>query len=618
VSINRFNFPFFQGFVGSTGAVGAGWQLYFWATGTTDTAQTVYSDSARTVAHTNPVVADSNGRWADIFLGDESYNVELYDENGVLLDSADPVGAAVTSSAVVGREIETHTATYGQTTFTLTGMTYTPGSNNLMVIYNGAIATSGVDYTETSSSVVTWTGTTVAASSSMQFIKNSFVSSSAPLAANVSYTPNGAGAVVTNVQAKLRETVSVFDFMTAAQIADVQANTALVDVTTAVTNGDTAATAAGKQLFFPAGTYLTTANIPSTCRWVGENVLTTVIKKGANCDMVNAGEGWQAENLTLDGDGATYTGKGVVVLTSTGRQKALKVNIIDMDDYCIDFVTTTAGSQSDWSQMKISRTLGTTSGYEAVHIEDAVQAAAYPRKFSHIESEGSKFLQAGGCNHLSIVDSYIGNITYSANSKGVSLVNSRAFTNETAVSMRGFNHTITGCNVAPVITLESGVGECAITGNSYNQTIPLVDNSGSGGRNLLDGPSVAYTPAFTTSGTAPAIGDGSIAGHYSRHGASITVTILLTVGSTTTFGTGDLRFGIPLVPVQGSVAAAHGMAVVTDTDGGPARTLCAVQVATGVNYAILLQSGTAGPVGGTTPYTLATGDTIRLTITYTI
>ena len=70
-------------------------------------------------------------------------------------------------------------------------------------------------------------------------------------AASVGYMPAGTGAVATTVQAKLRERVSVFDFMTAAQIADVQAGTALVDVTAAFQ----AALNSGKSLFVPAGTY---------------------------------------------------------------------------------------------------------------------------------------------------------------------------------------------------------------------------------------------------------------------------------------------------------------------------------------------------------------------------
>ena len=50
----------------------------------------------------------------------------------------------------------------------------------------------------------------------------------------VGYLPAGTGAVARTVQSKLRESVSVMDFMTAAQIADVQAKTFSLDVTAAV------------------------------------------------------------------------------------------------------------------------------------------------------------------------------------------------------------------------------------------------------------------------------------------------------------------------------------------------------------------------------------------------
>lgn len=54
------------------------------------------------------------------------------------------------------------------------------------------------------------------------------------LAPGVAYTPPGAGAVTTTVAGKLSQTVSLFDFMTAAQIADVQANTLTIDCAAAI------------------------------------------------------------------------------------------------------------------------------------------------------------------------------------------------------------------------------------------------------------------------------------------------------------------------------------------------------------------------------------------------
>ena len=76
-------------------------------------------------------------------------------------------------------------------------------------------------------------------------------------ASQIIYTPAGTGAVATTVQTKLRQTVSVFDFMTTAQIANVQSNAGTLDVTTEVNNAVTAVRAAGGgEVYFPAGTYL--------------------------------------------------------------------------------------------------------------------------------------------------------------------------------------------------------------------------------------------------------------------------------------------------------------------------------------------------------------------------
>jgi hypothetical protein len=72
-------------------------------------------------------------------------------------------------------------------------------------------------------------------------------------AANVSYDPAGTSAVATNVQAKLRESVSVFDFMTAAQVADVQAKTKIYDLTIPLQAAIDSIT--GGTVLFPTGVY---------------------------------------------------------------------------------------------------------------------------------------------------------------------------------------------------------------------------------------------------------------------------------------------------------------------------------------------------------------------------
>ena len=80
----------------------------------------------------------------------------------------------------------------------------------------------------------------------------------------IGFLAAGTGAVARVMQSKERDIVSVFDFMTAAQIADVQARTLLLDVTTAVQAALTAIGLTGGKLKAPAGSYSVSANLGLT------------------------------------------------------------------------------------------------------------------------------------------------------------------------------------------------------------------------------------------------------------------------------------------------------------------------------------------------------------------
>ena len=86
----------------------------------------------------------------------------------------------------------------------------------------------------------------------------------ASLGAAAAYTPAGTGAVVTTVQSKLRESVSVFDFMTAEQIADVKAGTITQDVTAAFNAAIAYLGALGGVIKVPVGRYKVTSTIQLT------------------------------------------------------------------------------------------------------------------------------------------------------------------------------------------------------------------------------------------------------------------------------------------------------------------------------------------------------------------
>jgi hypothetical protein len=67
----------------------------------------------------------------------------------------------------------------------------------------------------------------------------------------VAYVEGGTSSTTRTLTSKLQESVSVFDFMTPAQIADVKAGTLLLDVTAPIA----AAIAAADEIYFPEGAY---------------------------------------------------------------------------------------------------------------------------------------------------------------------------------------------------------------------------------------------------------------------------------------------------------------------------------------------------------------------------
>jgi hypothetical protein len=68
----------------------------------------------------------------------------------------------------------------------------------------------------------------------------------------------------------------------------------------------------------------------------------------------------------------------------------------------------------------------------------------------------------------------------------------------------------------------------------------------------LGDPMTSYTPTWTASSANPALGDGTLVGAYSRVGRRMFFRIALTVGSTTTFGSGYWKFSPPATPVVGT------------------------------------------------------------------
>jgi hypothetical protein len=124
------------------------------------------------------------------------------------------------------------------------------------------------------------------------------------------------------------------------------------------------------------------------------------------------------------------------------------------------------------------------------------------------------------------------------------------------------------------------------------------------------GKRISYNPTWTSSGTAPSIGDGSVFGDYVRVGDFIFFRFQLDIGSTTTTGTGTWYFSLPINP-NSSTAGVVGY--VTALDRGVAwypvnNYINMIQDGYLDKFAIYNNSGTAW--GSTVPFTWNNTDSL--------
>lgn len=119
----------------------------------------------------------------------------------------------------------------------------------------------------------------------------------------------------------------------------------------------------------------------------------------------------------------------------------------------------------------------------------------------------------------------------------------------------------------------------------------------------------SYTPTWTSTGTAPAIGNGAIAGRKLQIGKTILWRASFYFDSTTTYGTGFWRFGIP-DELDWNEHDAVGQGTVYDAS---TDTVYGYTAAYALNDKVRLYGNAGEKVGATSPMTFATGDRVIIT-----
>lgn len=228
----------------------------------------------------------------------------------------------------------------------------------------------------------------------------------------------------------------------------------------------------------PPGEYIfeRTPTIPDNARIVGAGKALTKWFHAFDGDFAVLPESATLENLTIQGQGAQFGGRGLVLTGNAGRQVLDNVAVLGFDGYCIDFETVDAGSQFRAAKLDVARVNADPTGDRyAVHMADGFQNSAVPRSFFQIETQGSPFAYLGGSNDVYITASTIGAMQFTENTRGFHLGESR-WLNQLAVEIHGHGVTVTGVGIRPAVTVMPGADDVHFDGSYFNAG--AVDKSG--------------------------------------------------------------------------------------------------------------------------------------------
>lgn len=128
----------------------------------------------------------------------------------------------------------------------------------------------------------------------------------------------------------------------------------------------------------------------------------------------------------------------------------------------------------------------------------------------------------------------------------------------------------------------------------------------------LDEAWTAYTPTWTTTGTAPSLGNGTLVGRYIQNGKLVIYRFCLTAGSTTTFGTNTWIISVPVTALDINQT---GTAMLFDQSTNATR-IAGNAVFNATTNLVFYAGNASGVVTATTPFTWANTDRLIVQITY--
>jgi hypothetical protein len=365
----------------------------------------------------------------------------------------------------------------------------------------------------------------------------------------VTYTPAGAGAVTTTVQAKLRQYVSVKDFG------------AVGDGTTDDTVALNAALQSPNIVLLPQGTYRITSQLVFglyCCGLVGEGMYTSVISKQFNGNAILCdANGAVMQNFGVVGNGATYSDGGIV---PRGYNISIQnCRITDTADSCIKVAGAVGSNALAATYLSVDNCFlnptnaATTYSIRSITPDDSGRPT--DRSFNNLNG-GSSLIDFSGMNYATLSNSLGTIVKFDSNCSKICINNCR-FTNAAAnIVIYGNDHVIEN----NLWTFGAGYGistdstaASVYFGPTNNITIgtssfsSIADGSALNGGNFNNLTTQLKTFVFGwyASGTNPTLGDATTTAYYKQEGRLCWAQFTLTRGATGSIGSGTYSFQLP-------------------------------------------------------------------------
>jgi len=250
-------------------------------------------------------------------------------------------------------------------------------------------------------SSTTFTSGTVIASTWLNDVNNAVYNGSFPTqvsSAGISYAPSGTGAVTTTVQAKLQQTISVFDYLSSSDIATVQSGSNTNDISSKVQAAiNYASSLSGATVWFPTGCYYLGTASPAI------SIPSNVHLAGATSSYRGSGENGLGVEFLYGGTGTAIYAQGMD---------------INCNDFSVRFTSPSGSScigilhDGGWfgSYKRLTfKNIPTANGYSFKMTSGPVGYGAYACCMEQIDTEGASLLFTGrnsgdGITTLSLKD----------------------------------------------------------------------------------------------------------------------------------------------------------------------------------------------------------------------